>query len=213
LRELIAGKRAWAGPLDAAARERGFRGWHARGYLPHFDAPGRVQFVTFRLHDAMPASRRWEWAAFLDLEDARERRTKIEAYLDRGLGECHLRQPAIAKLVEDALLHFDGARYQMLSWVVMPNHVHALFEVTTTPLDEVMHSWKSFTAKQANALLDRQGPFWEEEYFDRYMRDEAHFRKTVRYLENNPVNARLVREPAQRPWGSARRRVETEARA
>lgn len=211
LRELIAGKRAWAEPLAPAVQERGFRGWHARGYLPHFDVPGKTQFVTFRLHDAMPASRRSEWEAFLTLEDDKERRTQIEAYLDRGLGECHLRRPDVAKLVEDALLFFDGERYEMLAWVVMPNHVHALFETMTTPLDEVMHSWKSFTSKAANKLLRRAGDFWELEYFDRYMRDEEHFRKTVRYIENNPVRAHLVREPAQWPWSSARFRVEPEA--
>ena len=212
LRELIAGKRAWAEPLAPAAEERGFHGWHARGYLPHFDAPGKTQFVTFRLHDAMPASRRSEWEAFLAIEDDKERRTQIEAYLDRGVGECHLRRPDVAKLVEDALLFFDGERYEMLAWVVMPNHVHALFETTTAPLDEVLHSWKSFTSKAANKLLGRTGDFWELEYYDRYMRNEEHFRKTVRYIENNPVQAHLVREPAQWPWSSARRRVKVEAR-
>jgi REP element-mobilizing transposase RayT len=204
LRELIAGKRAWSEPFAPADIERGFRSWHARGYLPHFDAPGAIQFVTFRLADSMPAARRSEWAALLALEDDRERRKQIEAYLDNGLGECWLRRPAIAGLVEGALRHFDGERYRLCSWVVMPNHVHVLVETTAAPLPEILHSWKSFTAKAANGLLDRSGPFWGEDYFDRYIRDEAHFRKARRYIEANPVKAGLVRDAAEWPWSSAR---------
>ena len=108
LRSLIAAKRAWSEPLSPAALEQGFLGWHARGYLPHHDVPGVTQFVTFRLDDAMPASRRSEWEAFLHLENDRERRTQLEAYLDRGLGECWLRRPEIAQLTCDALKFFAG---------------------------------------------------------------------------------------------------------
>ena len=60
----------------------GFRGWHERGYLSHRDEPGLTQFITLRLMDAFPASLRSEWAAMLEVEDDRERRTQQEAYLD-----------------------------------------------------------------------------------------------------------------------------------
>ena len=69
--------------------------------------------ITYRLHDAMPANRRHEWEALLAIEDERERCIKIESYLDAGHGECHLRQPEIAALVEDNLLHFDESRYRL----------------------------------------------------------------------------------------------------
>ena len=129
LQKLIAGKQAVSEPLDEQAKARGFRGWHQRGYLPHYDAPGVTQMVTIRLTDSLPASRRKEWEALLAIENHKERRRRLEEYLDRGLGECWLRKPAIAQLTEDALRFFDAERYKLVAWVVMPNHVHVLVEV------------------------------------------------------------------------------------
>lgn len=203
IHELIRIKRAWDEPLSADDEKLGFRGWYSRGYLPHFDAPGTRQMINYRLHDAMPASRRHEWETLLAIEDDRERIIKLESYLDAGHGECHLRRPEIAGLVQENLLHFDGERYRLLAWVVMPNHVHVLIEPTQTPLAEILHGWKSFTAKAANRLLGREGEFWQEEYFDRFIRDEEHFGKAVRYIENNPVKAALVKSPEEWFFSSA----------
>ena len=86
--------------MSADEAKLGFRGWHSRGYLPHFDVPGVRQMITYRLADAMPASRRQEWEALLAIEDERERCIEIEAYLDAGHGECHLRRPEIAAVVQ-----------------------------------------------------------------------------------------------------------------
>src|SRR5882757_2709222 len=108
LRDLVVAKNQWSRPLTDEERALGFLGWHERGYLPHCDFPGLVQFVTFRLADSMPASRRGEWEHLLGIEDVREKRTRLEEYLDRGMGECHLRDPRIAKIAEDALLHFQN---------------------------------------------------------------------------------------------------------
>ena len=206
IREFIQDKRAWNEPLPDEDEKLGFRGWRSRGYLPHFDAPGVRQMITYRLADAMPASRRHEWEALITIEDERVKRIKIESYLDAGHGECYLRQPEIAALVQENLLHFDGTRYRLLTWVVMPNQVHALIETSQTPLAEILHGWKSYTGKAANRLLERVGDFWQVEYFDRYIRDEDHFRKAVRYIENNPVKARLVELPEEWIFGSARHR-------
>ncbi len=212
LRELIAGKRAWAEPLDAADVEGGFLGWHARGYLPHYDAPGVTQLVTFRLHDAMPASRCSEWEALLRVEDDRARRIQLEAYLDRGFGECWLRRPDLARLMADALCFFDGQRYRLDAWAVMPNHVHVLLEVWQTPLAKLVLSWKAFVAREANRLLGRNGRVWEREYWDTYVRDAAHWARARRYVEENPAKAKLVLDPADWRWSSAHER-KTEGRA
>jgi putative DNA methylase len=203
IQQLIRDKRAWTEPLSDDDLQRGFRGWRSRGYLPHFDAPGIRQMITYRLHDAMPASRRHEWEALLELEDERERRIKIEAYLDAGHGECYLRRPEIAALVEENLLRFDGERYRLLTWVVMPNHVHTLVETANTPLADILHGWKSYTGKAANRRLGRSGDFWQAEYFDRFIRDEEHFHKALRYIENNPVKAGLVKMYETWRYGSA----------
>jgi len=207
IREFIQDKRAWNEPLSDEDEKLGFHGWRSRGYLPHFDAPGVRQMITYRLADAMPANRRHEWEVLLTIEDEREKRIKIESYLDAGHGECHLRQPEIATLVQENLLHFDGTRYRLLAWVVMPNHVHALIETSQTPLAEILHGWKSYTGKAANRLLKHTGDFWQAEYFDRYIRDEEHFRKAVHYIENNPVKAGLVKSPEEWIFGSARHRI------
>ena len=191
IREFIRDKRAWTESLSADAEKLGFRGWHSRGYLPHFDAPGVRQMITYRLATRMPASRRHEWEALLALEDEREKRIKIESYLDAGHGECFLRRPEIAALVQENLLHFDGTRYRLLAWVVMPNHVHALIEIAQMPLAEIMHVWKSYTGKAANRLLKRTGDFWQAEYFDHFIRDEEHFRKAVRYTRKQSCESRI----------------------
>src|SRR5262245_4267404 len=116
--QIIRDKRQWHAPdLTEEEKAKGFLGWHSRGYLPHFDAPGTLQFVTYRLEDAMPVSRREEWTTLFDIEDTRERQLKIEAYLDRGYGECHLRAPRVAALIESGFLYFDAQRYRLLAWV------------------------------------------------------------------------------------------------
>ncbi|MHB8524189.1 MAG: REP-associated tyrosine transposase [Limisphaerales bacterium] len=211
LQELIVAKQTWSGPLDDEAKLRGFAGWHQRGYLPHRDQPGLRQFLTFRLADAMPASRRSEWEHCLSLESRRERRRQIESYLDPGRGQCWLRQPAIAELTESALRFFDRKRYRLVAWVVMPNHVHVLVETWQTPLDQLVQSWKRFVAREANKLLQRQGSFWERDYWDTYLRDDEHLLRAIRYIETNPVTAHLARTPKEWPWSSARFRDDTGA--
>ena len=196
---------------SGARASRPHKEWHSRGYLPHLDQPELIQFVTFRLSDSVPAEVVAEWKAELALtgrepaDDPRcaELRERIERYSDQGHGACWLRDERIAESIEKTLLHFDGVRYRLLAWVVMPNHVHALLETLPGfPLGGVVHSWKSFSAKQVNKLLGRTGPFWMQDYFDRYIRDEEHFAAAREYIELNPVKAGLVRSADDWQWGS-----------
>jgi REP element-mobilizing transposase RayT len=203
LKKLVDGKRRWSEPLTGEDRARGFKGWYSSKYLPHFDSPGAQQYITYRLADSLPAERRGEWEAILAKEDELEKQRQLEHYLDLGHGACHLRDPRIAELVQRAFWHYDGLRYRLLAWVVMPNHIHALIEVWQVPLGKILKDLKGYTAKEANKILGRDGTFWEDDYFDRYTRDEEHFRRVVRYIENNPVKAALVRLPADWPWSSA----------
>ena len=204
LQKLVQAKHQWQhGPEDPLLPD-GSAGWHQRGYLPHRDEPGLMQFVTFRLADAFPVALRAEWQALREIEDNRQRRRQLEIYLDQGRGECPLRRPELAQLVEAALRFFHGTRYDLMAWVVMPNHVHVLFTQGTEPLGRVIGSWKSYTAKAANELLQRSGQFWDEDYWDTYVRNDEHERRTRRYIENNPVKARLAAQPSQWPWSSAR---------
>ena len=74
----------------------------------------------------------------------------------------------------------------------MPNHVHALLvQNPEHSLEKLIRSWKTYTARKINELLDRYGSLWQRDYFDRLVRDEAHFANCVRYLRRNPGKARL----------------------
>ena len=123
------------------------KGWYSRGYLPHFDHPGLIQGITFRLWDSLPAHVVASLVEDLQETDDSAKRARVEAYLNAGHGACYLRDPRTAHLVEDALLYFDGERYRLIAWVIMPNHVHTLIEmIEGYPLHRIVHSWKSYTA-------------------------------------------------------------------
>jgi REP element-mobilizing transposase RayT len=183
-------------------------GWHSRGYLPHFDGGEIPQFITFRLADSMPQKLLDRWREELASEENvnadASLRKRIELYLDQGYGACYLKDPRIAESVQDSFLFFDGERYKLTAWVIMPNHAHMLL----TPcegheLSAILHSLKSYTANEANNLLRRKGQFWQPESFDRYVRDANHFAKVIAYIENNPVKARLCEKPEDWPFSSA----------
>jgi len=87
----------------------------------------------------------------------------------------------------------------------MPNHVHVLFTILPgVTLGTIVSSWKRFTARQSNRLLGRTGTFWQDDYWDRFIRNEAHFSAAASYIDNNPVKAGLVDAPPKWTWGSAR---------
>ena len=224
LRELIEEKNHWCGrQLTDEERRLGFLGWHERDYLPHCDFPDLVQFVTFRLEDSMPASRHAEWKHLLKIEDVRDRRTKLEEYLDRGVGSCCLRQEQVARLAETALCFEHQKSYELLEWCVMPNHVNVLVHVWRVPLWKLIKSWKQFVARQNNdrerRLPSRLGPSdhtnepvwkpalrlkWQREYWDTFMRDEDQEKTAIHYIERNPVKAKLCRTSEEWPFSSAR---------
>lgn len=141
----------------------------------------------------------------------------MESDLDQGRGECHLRRPEIAKLVEDNFRQYSAGRrnsknpapesalrYELKAWVVMPNHVHVLFKVGMVPMSEIVGDWKKHTGRLVNKLLGKQGAFWAKNYFDVSKRDDQHKQQTVHYIENNPAKARLVLDPKAWSWSSAR---------
>ena len=206
LRRLIEAKQKWHYSPDAEARKLGFRGWHERGYLPHFDAPGVTQVMTVNLVDAFPVTRRAEWEPLFKVPDESERRRQLQAWLDRGHGQCWLRQPSVAELVEQTLLAEHRQLYALQAWPIMPNHLHVVVDVWKTPLSLLVKKWKGATGRQANRVLGRTGQFWQEDYWDTLVRDADHLADAVRYVENNPTKARLVRDPKAWRWSSARRR-------
>ena len=144
--------------LGNAGDEGNHLGWHSRGYLPHCDAGGLIQHITFHLADSLPKSAldhlERSIADMPDDERKRQKRQKYQTLLDAGHGDCVLHQPEMAKTVEDALFHFDGERYRLLAWVIMPNHVHVLIEpLPGFSVARILQSWKSWTARRINLMM------------------------------------------------------------
>ncbi len=177
-------------------------------YLPHWTKDSAVYAVTFRLADSLPQSVLQDWFAEKQAIVARARQAnrpltddeakelnrlhseRVERYLDSGVGECWLRDERIAAIVANTLKHFDGERYQLLSWCIMPNHVHVVFQPAPGQvLADLMRSWKTFSAREANMKLGRTGEFWQPEYYDHLVRDADDLRHAVEYAWENPDKA------------------------
>jgi putative transposase len=184
---------------------------------PHWSQSGTVVFITFRTHDSIPRKvlEQWEhqkqqwlrqrgldgahWSRILPtLTDQDQRifqkqfgRTR-ETFLDDCHGDCLLRRPELSQIVANSLLHFDGVRYRMGDFVVMPNHVHllAVFESAERMRDQI-DSWLHFTATSINNKLNRKGKFWQQEPFDHLVRSPAQYDYLRDYIANNPLKANL----------------------
>ncbi len=159
--------------------------------LPHWDQPGATYFLTFRLADSLPTAARARLAELRDLNNA-EAFAWIERYLDAGAGACIFARPENAAMMATTLRHFDGTRYDLGAFAVMPNHVHALVR----PFDgvtrvKIVHAWKSYSARELQRAGTVQGQVWQDEGFDRIVRDESELRRFHEYILANPAAARL----------------------
>jgi type I restriction enzyme R subunit len=186
-----------------------------RGDLPHWEQGSVWYFVTFRLADSLPQSvvealkaEREQWKQTHDIDNlTREELAeyhrlfsdRYETLLNAGSGSCVLRDPAIAKIVDDALHHFQGERYDLDEYVIMPNHVHVL--VKPKPghrLVDILHSWKSFTANQINKHLGKTGQFWQHESYDHIVRHDRAMDAIRRYIRENPIVAGASSSPVRK---------------
>ena len=188
-----------------------------RHHLPHWQQVGAAYFITFRLADSLPAYLVKSWKAErqawleahpspLSDEDDKEyhRRfsSQIDKWLDANHGSCVLRSQAFRDVVADSLAYSEGQRYELLSWIIMPNHIH--IGCVLHPdwlLEKVVFTWKRRTAGTINEMRGAQGQFWQHDYFDRLIRDGQHLRNVIRYIRRNPVKARL-RETEFTLWES-----------
>jgi carbamoylphosphate synthase large subunit/REP element-mobilizing transposase RayT len=178
-----------------------------RRNLPHHEQTQATYFVTFRLADSVPQTlleqwreeqqtwlnfhpKPWDWKT--EREHHRRFVEEREDWLDRGYGSCLLRDPKAAEIVADALRFFDGQRYHLDTFVIMPNHVHALLQpMADHPLSKILHSWKSFTANAINRAANRDGEVWMRESYDHIARDWNELRAWRKYIAANPKKAQL----------------------
>jgi REP element-mobilizing transposase RayT len=183
-----------------------------RGYLPHIVKHEGIYFVTFRLADSLPAEILSHWKQELvwkkgAAENPRikdliyQYQERVQKYLDQSYGNCWLNRPEVASIVDKTIRYFNNVRYQLLVWTIMPNHVHVLLQVLGTfTLSSILHSWKSYSARESNRLLGRTGDFWQREYFDRLITSQRQLEFTIRYILNNPVKAGFCKEVFQWSW-------------
>ena len=170
------------------------------GNLPHWEQDNVLQFVTFRLADSLPQIRlkdlkeqkeTWmkehpkPWDTTTTAEYSTKFETKIDEWLDSGYGECLLSDNVCRRIVADALRYSDGSKYDLYDFVIMPNHVHIVIRPLDISLHEIMHSIKSYTAKQINKHLHRTGMVWEREYFDRIIRSTNDYDRIAQYIRQN----------------------------
>ena len=173
---------------------------HYERRLPHWEVIGQPLFVTFRLHGSLPAPRVFPPARM----SSGQAFVALDRLLDQPTcGPAFLQRPEIARLVVQALQdgQFRFHRYQLHAFVVMPNHVHLLASPGVTSR-QWLGPLKGFTAHQANRILGRHGPFWQDESYDHLIREDQEFRRVQHYIEHNPVRAGLVALPEQFPWSS-----------
>ncbi len=184
----------WNQPVDATQRN-----------LPHWSQKRVVYFATFRLADSIPKPMLTQWverkelwlSEHPELHDEEEQceyhrlfTWKFHEYLDAGYGACHMADFEYSAVVADALRFFEGQRYTLGDWVVIPNHVHVLFQTRDdwSP-KQILHSWKSFSAKKINETLKSNGQVWQHESYDRIVRSASELSRIEEYIRANPTKA------------------------
>lgn len=170
--------------------------------LPHWHQDGKIQYVTFRLADSLPQSELKEIKGMIDsfkernpepwdksvmLQYHRQVGAKFEEYLDNGLGECIFRNKECRDVLKDVIMFYDNVKYDVLAFVIMPNHVHLLLRlIDRNKLGKIMQSIKRQSSREINNRLNRQGTIWMKRYFDRIVRSEDHLKHYLSYIRDNP---------------------------
>jgi REP element-mobilizing transposase RayT len=176
---------------------------HLSGNLPHWRQDGVLYFVTFRLADSLPQDKLAQWVEERSrwlkrnpephtAEQKREYAVlfprRFHRWLDAGYGACVLDRPVITAFMSSVLRHFDGKRYELGEYVVMPNHIHAVLSpLHGFELSKILQMWKSYSARNINALLGRSGTLWQKESFDHIVRGPAQLDRINNYIRNNPT--------------------------
>jgi REP element-mobilizing transposase RayT len=191
--------------------------------LPHIQPPGSTIFITFRLAGSLPKSKIIEiksdferLAKIIKSNTLNKEQTvneqflliqKFDKYLHASVSGHHfLKEPKIAKLICDTIHFHDGILYQLFAYCIMPNHVHLVLKPNPIDdeneilLEKIMHSLKSYTATEANKILQRKGQFWMHESFDHYIRSQESYERIIKYVMDNPVKANLVKKSSDWPW-------------
>ena len=187
-----------------------------RKKLPHWEVYGRPIFDTLHVHGSLPVSvvndlrrerndRLLKSKSKYGMEIIREEFIRVEKYFDNNPKISWLTDKNAAKFICNCFI--EGAKrkqYILHAFVVMPNHIHWLFSPSGGEnLKTIRTRLKTLTAREINKIVGRKGTLWMKEGFDHWIRTQQEFDKTVRYIENNPIKAGLVKNPKDWEWSSA----------
>ena len=197
-----------------------------RRKLPHWQPAGAQYFITYRLAGSLPRKVIQELQLLREQFNSEEKTNNLseqqkiqrkvfqryEDALDRGnTGPTWLNSSAVAGVVKEAMHYRDSKEYDLFAYCIMSNHVHLVFEhlmgqpvnllkEKKFPITAIMQELKRYTAYECNKILNRSGPFWQSESFDRVIRDQDELENTIRYTLNNPVKAGLVQQWEDWPY-------------
>ncbi len=185
--------------------------------LPHIFANNKPIFITYRLNFTLPQEvmdqynqQVEEWFHELECLSQEEKKIKLKEkdhrffdWFDRIIALSpdlprFLHKDGIRQIIEESFKRFDGLRYSLLGYCIMPNHVHVLMipmaqnDGNIFPIPHIVYTWKKFTATAINKILGKKGSLWQKESYDSLVRDEKGLRQVLEYIVNNPVKAGLV---------------------
>jgi REP-associated tyrosine transposase len=193
-----------------------FREYYKRR-LPHIQCAGATYFITFRLANSLPIE------ALNKLAEEKQKINRLpesqkesahqawfakyDDYLDKALhGNPYLKNEQIANMVAESIQFRDGKTYDLTSYCIMPNHAHLVCRPLEKlsgiyfGLTEILHSLKRHTARESNKILQRRGPFWQDESYDHFIRNDVEMERIIKYVLYNPVKANLVKEQTDWKW-------------
>jgi REP element-mobilizing transposase RayT len=174
--------------------------FHRRN-LPHLYFSDGIYFITYRLAGSIPSDKVAEVKAIIrdkklgDEEKFKRLLKKYDEILDSSLyGKKYLTNSEIAEICKYTLHSPDGKEYKLICYCIMPNHIHLVFELIegNRGVSKLMQSVKRISARKCNLILNRKGKFWQDESYDRLVRDDKELYFIIQYVLMNPVNAGLV---------------------
>lgn len=169
--------------------------------LPHWEQNGKTQFITFRLRDSLPQSklsllidinngflqkhpRPWSQAVLKEYHNLFS--TKYQRYLDAGYGSCILQRPEIREILEEGLWHYDAVKYELLAYVIMPNHVHLVARMLD---NNEANCTLDYVKRYCTGVMNKSygtGARLFSGNWDRIVRNEVHLKYVLSYIVNNP---------------------------
>jgi len=191
--------------------------------LPHIHPQNAILFITFRLADTIPKkilrrllykrNQELKYLRALSISKTNDKKYLIErrffARYDNWLDRCDsdrrwLEKPQLANIVKNKIHVLDGVYYVLISFCIMPNHVHLLIQnqshdhsfpslkTRNYPVANMLRVLKGTTARECNKMLERKGAFWHHESYDHVVRDEKELTRIVNYILLNPVKAGIA---------------------